>query len=927
MNVKSASLGTLWLTAIALCGYFAYDIRLYAIRDYGYVIHEFDPWFNMRATQYLADNGWTRFFEWYDYMSWYPLGRPVGTTIYPGMQITSVAIWSALNKLFKYDISLNDVCCLVPAWFGVSATVFLALLASECGGSYTAGVAAAAIMSVIPAHTMRSVGGGYDNESIAVTALCATFYFWVRALREDAKVTDGRATRDSIVFGVLTGISYTYMVAVWGGFTFVGNMIALHAASLFFAGRFTSKLHRAYTLFFIIGTFGATRVPVVGMLPFKSVEQLSLFVTFLALQLLEFCEVCRRRDGLNVAQTFVLRVKTTLPTLIAVAALITIVYPTGYFSPLTARVRGLFVKHTRTGNPLVDSVAEHQPASADAYKQYLGFIFDVAPLGFYLCLARALPIQLIRLGDSNGGTPAKIWSDANLFILLYAYVGYCFANKMVRLIILLGPAASALGGIAIGFALEQFFVAPFQALQLAVTGKSKTTIIKQSKRIRLPHVPIIIPNVWEHHLMCLLRIVVGVYLLQTSAFFQKAHGFYEYSHQMAQAMSQPQIMFRAQVQDGREIIVDDYREAYFWLRDNTEDDARVMAWWDYGYQITGIGNRTTIADGNTWNHEHIATLGRILSAPEKRAHAIAKHLADYILIWNDDLGKSPHMARIGNSVYRDICPDDPTCSRFGFYEGGMPTPMMENSLLYKLSTNQNVNPNRFTLAFKSQFGLVQIYKIENVSEKSKKWIADPSNRICDAPGSWYCEGQYPPALRKLIKKRKNFAQLEDFNTGGGNLEYTKKYMEHMEGGPPPANHKDSKVEKGPDLGLTFIGCYGKESDLGSDRLYGGGTLGARVSQAALFAQDHAKRLVAMARVGNDGHSFIFDTPPAEVSLELDNGCRRKCNDNNRYYCGCADAGCGSLKALDGEKHVRRWAVYEVTENLNFNEDPDKDFHL
>ena len=31
--------------------------------------------------------------------------------------------------------------------------------------------------------------------------------------------------------------------------------------------------------------------------------------------------------------------------------------------------------------------------------------------------------------------------------------------------------------------------------------------------------------------------------------------------------------------------------------------------WDYGYQISGVANRTTIADGNTWNHEHIALLG------------------------------------------------------------------------------------------------------------------------------------------------------------------------------------------------------------------------------------------------------------------------------------------------------------------------------
>ena len=29
------------------------------------------------------------------------------------------------------------------------------------------------------------------------------------------------------------------------------------------------------------------------------------------------------------------------------------ILPTGYFGPLSSRVRGLFLKHTRTGNPLV----------------------------------------------------------------------------------------------------------------------------------------------------------------------------------------------------------------------------------------------------------------------------------------------------------------------------------------------------------------------------------------------------------------------------------------------------------------------------------------------------------------------------------------------------------------------------------------------
>ena len=34
------------------------------------------------------------------------------------------------------------------------------------------------------------------------------------------------------------------------------------------------------------------------------------------------------------------------------------------------------------------------------------------------------------------------------------------------------------------------------------------------------------------------------------------------------------------------VIMDDFREAYHWLRENTPDDARIMSWWDYGYQVS-----------------------------------------------------------------------------------------------------------------------------------------------------------------------------------------------------------------------------------------------------------------------------------------------------------------------------------------------------
>ncbi len=59
------------------------------------------------------------------------------------------------------------------------------------------------------------------------------------------------------------------------------------------------------------------------------------------------------------------------------------------------------------------------------------------------------------------------------------------------------------------------------------------------------------------------------------------------------------------------MIIDDFREAYYWLKMNTKKDAKIMSWWDYGYQITGMGNRTVLVDNNTWNNTHIATVGRV----------------------------------------------------------------------------------------------------------------------------------------------------------------------------------------------------------------------------------------------------------------------------------------------------------------------------
>ena len=46
-------------------------------------------------------------------------------------------------------------------------------------------------------------------------------------------------TPTSWPYAFLAAVSYFYMVAAWGGYTFVLNMVGVHAVLLLFAGRFT----------------------------------------------------------------------------------------------------------------------------------------------------------------------------------------------------------------------------------------------------------------------------------------------------------------------------------------------------------------------------------------------------------------------------------------------------------------------------------------------------------------------------------------------------------------------------------------------------------------------------------------------------------------------------------------------------------------
>jgi dolichyl-diphosphooligosaccharide---protein glycosyltransferase len=181
--------------------------RLFAVVRFEAIIHEFDPWFNYRATHYMVKNGFYNFLNWFDDSAWYPLGRIVGGTVgwliarlpdcltarllawlldcliawlkvYPGLMVTSGAIHYGLS-LLNIPVHIRDVCVfLAPIFSGLTAIATF-LLTKELWNT-GAGLFAACFIAIVPGYISRSVAGSYDNEGIAIFALIFVYYLWVR---------------------------------------------------------------------------------------------------------------------------------------------------------------------------------------------------------------------------------------------------------------------------------------------------------------------------------------------------------------------------------------------------------------------------------------------------------------------------------------------------------------------------------------------------------------------------------------------------------------------------------------------------------------------------------------------------------------------------------------------------------------------------
>ncbi|CAH8486175.1 unnamed protein product [Schistosoma guineensis] len=592
-NEKQAIL--LQLSVVCVAAILAFAVRLYSVIRFESVIHEFDPYFNYRTTRFMTENGFYQFHDWFDDMAWYPLGRIIGGTIYPGLMMTSSFIYSLLHAI-NVTMDIRNICVFLAPLFSSFTTLATFLLTSEIQDT-SSGLIAAALVAIVPGYISRSVAGSYDNEGIAIFCMIFTFYLWIKAVKTGY-----------LFWACACSLAYFYMVSSWGGYVFLINIIPIHVLMLMLTGRFSSRVYSAYSTVYVLGTILSMQISFVGFAPIISSEHIGALGVFGLCQLFSFYTYLH--GALSSEQlSIVLRV---FGLSLFVISLIggSVLSATGKISPWTGRFYSLLdPTYAKNHIPIIASVAEHQPTAWSCYYFDLHFLTVMFPVGLYYCFRKL--------------------TDASIFAIIYGVTSVYFSGVMVRLILVLAPIMCILGAIGVSGILKSFSVNLNVPDSQSTKTPSKLTAANGYPSI--PNSNKLYKNTVQDSTYPFKNTVASfmVLLILFLLILFTRHCIWVISS----SYSHPSIVLETVDGFGNRHILDDYREAYYWLRENTKADAKVMSWWDYGYQITAIANRTVLVDNNTWNNTHIGRVGQAMASSEEEAYEIMKELdVDYVLV-------------------------------------------------------------------------------------------------------------------------------------------------------------------------------------------------------------------------------------------------------------------------------------------------------
>lgn len=585
----------------------ASGVRLLPLR-WGFYLNEFDPYFHYYVAKNIAERGIAYWFNWHDYMGWYPYGRDMPPFSNLGLTLAAVALHKVLSFLgvsLRIGWSLNpldplnsdplyNLCVIFPIIMATLTCIIIYFLGRDLDGEVV-GLFSALLLALDSSYISRTSLGWFDDETVGILSTLLFMLFFNRSIDVN------KSMKYSILYAIASGLSLAYLCASWGAARYVIGVAVLFIFTLLILRKYTLRLLLSSTVTFGIAFIIAANIPRLGS--GFLFEDFNLTV-YGVIVLLCIAEINRRETSMN--KKIIYLIASFLP----VAAAYVFLTSSGFIKPIGTKFLLALNPAQRSEFPLFESVAEHKPSSWATFYYNSGITLIFVPIGVFFASILA--------------------TNLSIFIIIYCLTSIYFASSMIRLNILASPAISLLCALALKRVLTP----------LILTLKERIRPFGRKAKFR-PLGKDIIGGI----LALILIFFLLTYVFGTAFIFPGVAGGPRFIFQA----DSPTTIAGASVSVKPAATVRDWIDTLIWMRENLppspssppppgakpgEIGTVVASWWDYGYWITVFANKTTLADNGTWNTTQIQQIGKMFMSNETEALKILeKYFVTHVVVF------------------------------------------------------------------------------------------------------------------------------------------------------------------------------------------------------------------------------------------------------------------------------------------------------
>ena len=495
---------------------------------------------------------------------------PIGRDVSATSQVMLHMTAATTYSIFGGGMDLYDYTILFPVIFASLSAIVIFALVRVIGGT-TAGLFSAMLFSISIPLLIRSPIGWFKSEPLGLFFGLLTVYFLLSGINSENK-------RIAVLKLVGAGIFTTFSISAWGG-----NQFFIIPIGIFFLTLpFLRKDHKfiiwaipLYTITTILVSLGFERVSsnfIFGL------GGISIIVPTLFLIL---CIIIQNKSSQNKTRNGLI----FLLALLVIAPTIMLINSDSQFLPLPShRYLNALNPFLTTTDPLVDSVSEHATTTIQQSFLFHSVLMLFSGIGIWLI------IKNVQTENSS-----FIRNDMLSFSLILGLVGVYVSSTFVRLEVFASIAIIILASLGLTALTKEFF---------KNKPKSKKPL---GKFLQLPYVAGIIS-------LLLIPMI------------------YPAGSEPSSITNVPPTILNGG--SAFHLATNDWLDALEWMKNNTSKDAVVASWWDYGYWISTMGERASLADNSTVHTYIIENIAKMLLSDSDTAwNALNEMQADYLLVF------------------------------------------------------------------------------------------------------------------------------------------------------------------------------------------------------------------------------------------------------------------------------------------------------